>query len=214
VLVGELVGEILAAGQRGEDVSQHLPAGKCGQPCPFVLFGAVGGVIADRFERTKILVVSSIAQGVVMATITVCVAQNTAVLVVILLAGGNSAAAVAVRPAALAMLPPIVTETGLAPANALLHSVQDIGVVAGPAVGAGILAVTSPATAFGVNAATFAIAAITFRRIRQRSSGAGESAASPLAQFIDGMRAVRRTPYVPLLTILTFVGAFTYGAQM
>lgn len=112
------------------------------------------------------------------------------------------------------VMPSITGEPGAVGLPRELHSVQDIGVVAGPAVGAGILAVTSPATAFGVNAATFAIAAITFRRIRQRSSGAGESAASPLAQFIDGMRAVRRTPYVPLLTILTFVGAFTYGAQM
>src|SRR5207244_3352314 len=40
-----------------------------------------------------------------------------------------------------------------------------------------------------------------------------ESGPSALAQFIDGMRAVRSTPYVPILTFLTFVGAFTYGAQ-
>jgi len=49
-------------------------------------------------------------------------------------------------------MPSITGEPGAVGLPRELHSVQDIGVVAGPAVGAGILAVTSPATAFGVNA--------------------------------------------------------------
>ena len=50
-----------------------------------------------------------------------------------------SAAGTAERPAALALLPRLVGELRLAPANALLHTVQDLGVVVGPvhAVGEG-----------------------------------------------------------------------------
>src|SRR5439155_10371207 len=48
---------------------------------------------------------------------------------------------------------------------------------------------------------------------RVRSRGVTEAAPSALVLFVDGLRAVRSTPYVPVLTFLTFVGAFTYGAQ-
>jgi CRP-like cAMP-binding protein len=91
--------------------------------------------------------------------------------------------------------------------------VQDVGVVTGPAIGAAILAVGSPAEAFAFNTLSFLFGGVTFAAIRQRSRGLGESAPSALVQFVDGMRAVRHTPYVPVLTFLTFVGAFTYGAQ-
>ena len=180
---------------------------------PFVVLGPVGGVIADRYERTRILVASTAVQTAVMVGMTAAVAWHAQALVVIVLAGANSASAVAVRPAALAMVPPVVGESGLAPANALLHTVQDVGVVAGPAIGAGILALGSPSLAFGANAATFVVAGLTFALLRVRSRGAGESAAGPVAQFVDGLRAVRDTPYVPILTLITFIGAFTYGAQ-
>ena len=52
-----------------------------------------------------------------------------------------SAAGTAERPAAMALLPRLVGESRLGPANALLHTVQDLGVVVGPAIGAVLLVV-------------------------------------------------------------------------
>jgi MFS family permease len=180
---------------------------------PFVFLGPIGGVIADRYERTQVLVIGAIIQAMIMCGITVAVGQRGPAIVVILLAGLNTAAAAPSRPAALAMMPGIVGEKGLAPGNALLHTVQDVGVVGGPALGAAILAVGSPAEAFAFNALSFLVSGVTISAMKSRSRGLNEEVQSPLAQFFDGLRAVRSTPYVPILTWLTFVGAFTYGAQ-
>ena len=70
-----------------------------------------------------------------------------------------SAAGTAERPAAMALLPRLVGEARLGPANALLHTVQDLGMVVGPALGALLLATTSATAAFAVNGCTFAVSA-------------------------------------------------------
>ncbi|MDX6287384.1 MAG: hypothetical protein QOG53_2869 [Frankiales bacterium] len=183
---------------------------------PFVILAPVGGVIADRYERMQVQVQASVVQAIVMCGMTFVVAKGLHPAWVIALAGLNTAAATPTRPAALAAMPHIVGEDGLAPGNALLHTVQDVGVVAGPALGAAILAAGTPAVAFGVNAVTFIAAGIAIAAIKTKSRGfiaEGETAPGPVQQFVDGLRAVRDTPYVPILTILTFFGAFTYGAQ-
>jgi MFS family permease len=183
---------------------------------PFVILAPIGGVIADRYERMQVQVHASVLQAIVMCGMTFVVAKELHPAWVIALAGLNTAAATPTRPAALAAMPNIVGESGLAPGNALLHTVQDVGVVAGPAIGAAILAAGTPAIAFGVNAVTFIAAGIAIAAIKTRSRGMvaeGAALPGPVQQFVDGLRAVRDTPYVPILTILCFFGAFTYGAQ-
>ncbi len=83
-----------------------------------------------------------------------------------------SAAGTAERPAAMAMLPRMVGESRLAPANALLHTVQDLGVVVGPAIGAILLAVAPDAVAFLVNGATFAASAALISTMQRRAAPA------------------------------------------
>ena len=181
---------------------------------PLAVLGPFAGVIADRYERATVMVRSSVLQGLVMSGMTVVVAHEGPAIVVILLAGLNTIAGAATRPAAMATMPTLVGEAGLAPANALLNTVANIGIVAGPALGAVVLLTGKPVYAFGFNQLSFLAAALAFAAIRTRSPGTN-SAESPNAwgQFVDGMRAVKETPYVPVLTFLTFVGAFTYGAQ-
>lgn len=182
---------------------------------PLVVLGPIGGLVADRFERVAVMVYSSMIQWAVMAGITIAVAHHMPAIVVIVLAGMNTAAATATRPASLAILPSMVGEAGLAPANALLHTVLDVSLVAGPALGAVLLAAGGPVTAFGFNALSFLLAAITLSAISQRFPGIDVAELQPKAwaMFVDGLRAVRDTRAVPVLSFLAFLGAFTYGAQ-
>ena len=84
-----------------------------------------------------------------------------------------SAAGCAEKPAALALLPRLVGETRLGPANALLHTVQDLGVVIGPAMGAILLAAAPAWVAFAANGATFAVTALLISAIRADTAPAG-----------------------------------------
>ena len=186
-----------------------------GRLVPYVLFGPIAGVIADRFDRVRVMIVTDVVRALLMAGITLAVIAGLPAQVVIGLAFLATAAGTPNRPAALATLPDIVGESRLAPANALLHTVQDVGIVLGPAIGAVILTLGSPALAFGLNAATFVWSAVVTAMIDARSRGVGgnqEKPPSSLTLMIEGLKAMRTTPYVSVMTAMTCFGAFTYGA--
>jgi hypothetical protein len=72
-------------------------------------------------------------------------------------------------------------------------------VIAGPAIGAGLLVLASPATVFAVNATSFVISAALVTRIRTRSRPVDvteEGTAGPLKQMVVGARRLyaRRRP--------------------
>ena len=190
-------------------------AATVGRLLPYVLLAPLGGLLADRFARVRVMQVSNLARLVVFAVLTVAVAQGAGATVVILLAMVGTAAGAAYRPASNALLPALVGESRLVPAMAFLSTQFSVALVAGPALGALILSIGPPALAFGVNAATFGISSLFLRAIMVPS--AGISAAAPrapaaLGMFIEGLRAVRDTPYVPVVTLICFVGTLSYGA--
>jgi MFS family permease len=99
---------------------------------PYVLLGPFGGAIADRYRRRTVLLAGDVLRVLVMAALAATVASAGPVALVIALTALASAAGCAERPAAMALLPRLVGETRLGPANALLHTVQDLGVLIGP----------------------------------------------------------------------------------
>src|SRR3954454_2681956 len=183
-----------------------------GRLLPYVLLGPFGGAVADRYPRRLVLLGGDLVRLALMLTLAVVVAQEGPVALVIGLAAVSSAAGSAERPAALALLPRLVGERRLGPANALLHTVQDLGVVIGPAIGAVLLAVTSAPAAFLANAATFAVSALlvsTLRRYKVTAAGSRAAGTGVLA----GLRTARVTPFVLALFVLVAMVELTYGAQ-
>ena len=181
---------------------------------PYVLLSPVGGMIADRYDKRTVLLVGDWLRLVNMLALAAVVGFDAPVGLVIALTALASAFGTAQRPAAMAMLPRLVGEARLGHANALLHTVQDLGVVVGPAIGAVLLAVSEPWIAFAANAGTFAISAALVTMMQHRAVRAtGHRAAGTLAQLGEGLRAARSTPYVVPLFLLVAMVEFTYGAQ-
>src|SRR5919108_287405 len=159
---------------------------------PYVLLGPFGGAVADRYPRRRVLVVGSLLRLAVMLVLAGAVATDGPVAVVIGLVALASAAGSAERPAAIALLPRVVGEARLGPANALLHTVQDLGVVVGPAIGAVLLAVAAAPAAFIANAATFAVSTLLFSMLRPRKAPVGASRGGT-AGVLAGLRTARVT---------------------
>jgi MFS family permease len=103
---------------------------------PYVLLGPFGGAVADRYSRRAVLLTGDALRLLLMAVIAATVAAAGPVAVIIAFTALASAAGCAEKPAAMGLLPRLVGEVRLGPANALLHTVQDLGVVIGPAIGA------------------------------------------------------------------------------
>jgi MFS family permease len=181
---------------------------------PYALLGPVGGAVADRYDRRTVLLVGDLLRCAQMFALAAVVAFDGPVALVIALTALASAAGTAERPAAMALLPRLVGEARLGPANALLHTVQDLGVVAGPAFGAVLLAVTTATAAFVVNGLTFAISALLISTMRRHIMPVdvreGDSA---VAQVVHGFRVARATPFVVPLFLVVAMVEFTYGAQ-
>src|SRR5262245_1201398 len=179
---------------------------------PYVLLGPFGGAIADRYPRRTVLLAGDALRLLLMAVIAATVASAGPVALVIGLTALASAAGCADKPAAMALVPRLVGETRLGPANALLHTVQDLGVLVGPAIGAILLAVAPAWVAFAANGATFAVSALLISTMRPDAAPAG-GRMSCVAQLAGGLRTVRTTRFAPWLIVIVAMVEFTYGAQ-
>ena len=181
---------------------------------PYVLLGPVGGMVADRYDRRTVLLVGDLLRCSLMLALAAVVATEGPVELVIALTALASAAGTAERPAAMAMLPRLVGESRLAPANALLHTVQDLGVVVGPAIGAILLAVAPDAVAFLVNGATFAASAALISTMRRRAAPVGTRRIESMrSELMHGLHTARTTPFVVPLFVVVAMAELTYGAQ-
>jgi MFS family permease len=179
---------------------------------PYVLLGPTGGLVADRFDRRAVLVAGDLTRALLMLAIAAAVYSKAPVELVIALTALASCAGTAERPATMALLPSLVGEARLGPANALLHTVQDLGVVVGPAFGALLLAAGPDAVAFLVNALTFAVSALLISTMRSHPVARGEAEGDGF-HLLQGLRAAAATPFVVPLLVVLAMAEFTYGAQ-
>ena len=179
---------------------------------PYVLLAPFGGAVADRYSRRTVLLAGDALRMLLMAAIAATVAGAAPVALVIALTALASAAGCAERPAAMALLPRLVGEARLGPANALLHTVQDLGVLIGPAIGALLLVVAPAWVAFLVNGATFAVSALLISTMRPDRARAG-GRTSGAAQLAEGLRTVRTAAFALWLIVIVAMVEFTYGAQ-
>ena len=206
VLLGYVYAETGSAGWVGAATIFRL--------LPYVLLIPVGGMLADRYDKRTVLVAGDTVRCTLMLGLAALVAADGPVALVIALTALSTAAGSAERPASMALLPRLVGESRLGPANALLHTVQELGVVVGPAIGAILLVVASDFVAFLVNAATFAFSAAMLSTIRR---GAGRVAATEVGgageQLRHGVRTAWATKFVMPLILAVAVVELVYGAQ-
>lgn len=187
-------------------------AASIGRLLPYVLLGPIGGAIGDRYQRRTVLLVGDLLRLLLMLALAAVVAADGPVELVIAITVMASAAGCAAKPAALALLPRLVGESRIGPANALLHTVQDLGTVLGPGIGAVLIAVAPDSVAFLANGATFALSALLISTIRYRAAPVGAPLAA-MAHIAQGLRTAVGTPFAVPLLILVAMAGLTYGAQ-
>ena len=136
---------------------------------PALLLSAYGGVIAERFERVRVLITSDLCAFATQGALTVVAATGGPVWLALVLAALTQCVTVVYSPATAALIPQIAGEEDLAAANAFDGLMQNLVVAIGPAVGALLLMLGSPQYAFAVNAASFAFSAALIARLRVRS---------------------------------------------
>jgi predicted MFS family arabinose efflux permease len=171
---------------------------------PIFLFTLIGGVVADRVERRKILLASQYVQMATAATLTVLVATGHIQVWHILCLSFISGLAQAFGgPAYQALIPTLVKRDDMPNAIAL-NSIQfNMAVTIGPALAGQALAKLGEKWCFGLNALSFLAPIISLSIISARymPESTTESMFNSLKQ---GIRFVRKQNSMEALIVLAF----------
>jgi MFS family permease len=180
---------------------------------PGLVLGSYGGVIADRYERVKVLVASDVVAFGGMVVMAVVVAGDGPLWAIYALIAVEATAMTANRPASAALTPEIVPERDLTAANGLFSMLEGVVVVVGPAIGALLAAGDRVTVAIIANAASFLVAATLASRLRVRSHGdAAEVEDGTLTAVVEGLRALRAQRTAVVLLGCMAVANTIYGA--
>ncbi len=175
---------------------------------PIFLFSLIGGVVADRVERRRILLGSQWVQMASAGLLTILVITGRVHVWEILCLSFVSGFAQAFGgPAYQALIPTLVEKEDMPNAIAL-NSIQfNVAVMVGPALAGQTLAKLGESWCFGLNALSFlapiiSLSLITARFLPQKTK---ESVYTSLK---EGIKFVRRQPSMEALIILAFCMTF------
>jgi MFS family permease len=132
-----------------------------------------GGVVSDRSDPRRVMLVSDIVRGAVMATLAVLSITGTltSLWTVIALTAVYGAAAGFFGPAFDALVPQILPDEDLVAANALDQFVRPAGLqILGPALGGAVIAAVGSGWALAGDAGTFLISATCLLVMRRTLS--------------------------------------------
>ncbi|MFE9976659.1 MFS transporter [Streptomyces hirsutus] len=147
----------------------------------------VGGVFADRFRRTRIMIVADVVRLTVILAI-IAVAEQTPLFFLALLVFVVGLGEAAFRPAYSAVVPALVPPEDRQWANAMTTLARRGGGIAGPAIAAALVAATSPQVALVVDAATFVISIAFLMLVREPKMTGEEGKAAPRRSFVADVR--------------------------
>jgi MFS family permease len=183
---------------------------------PALVFGLYAGVLSDRLDRRRLVMVADGLRAVVLAGIVVSLFLGHATAALALVAIGLLATAeVFADNAASTLAPMLVQRDDLAIANARLQTgFITLNQLAGPAIGAALFAVahTWPFLVQGVLVAAGVSLVAKVRLPRLEPADAAGPRPSAGRDVAEGLRWTVRHPAVRTLVLTILIFNFTYGA--
>ncbi|WP_327134007.1 MFS transporter [Streptomyces sp. NBC_01343] len=170
------------------------------QAVPRALLTLVGGSLSDKWSSRTLMKLSSWARAALMTGVGLAGLAGSLTLWMLCCAAAAFGAVDAFfQPARASILPSVVDEEQLAPANALLGVAAKVSAVLGPAVGGMVVAFSNAPIAFLVDGVCFALCGVCVAGIRPlprpaaaeeeaAAEGAAGSAAPPRAEVSLGAR--------------------------
>ncbi len=184
---------------------------------PAMLFGSMAGVFADRWDRKRIMVLTNLAQALVTSLL-LLVRSPEWLWVAYAVLFAQTTLATFFEPAESALLPNLVDEEDLVPANALNALNNNIARLAGPPVGGVLLGMFSLGTVALLDAASFLVAAALIslvsapRRQAEETTDMGSIPGSALQrtwrEWLEGMALVRRDRLIGTLFLVAVITSF------
>ena len=181
---------------------------------PLLVFALGGGVVADVFDRRRLMIGTQSTFALVSVALAVLSASGAAGAWALYAAAALTGAASAFdAPARQALLPLLVPREDLPSALALSGLVWQIATVVGPALGGVVLAWTGVVPVYALDAASF-LAVIGALLAMHHRAPARTGTAVGLSAALEGLRFMQRAPIIRTTMLLDFVATFFGGSML
>lgn len=180
---------------------------------PYAFAAPLGGLLADRIDRRRILVTTSALRALLLIALALAIEVGAAIPVAIAIVVAAEALGALHRPSVLSSIPDLVGERELATANASFGGLMQMALLAGPAIAAAGLAVTGLRTMVMMCAVVFVGAAAVVPRMSDHASSDAIGRRSLVGGLLDGVRSLGSAPGLPAILGLVAVSEFVFGAE-
>jgi MFS family permease len=183
---------------------------------PLLLFGLWGGMVADRYSKRRILMVTQTAMGGLALILGILALTHTVqIWQVYALAFGLGLATVVDNPTRQAFAAEMVGRGGMANAIALNSAVFNLARIAGPAVAGLVISAVGTPAAFLVNAASYAAVLIGLKLMRPSELHVVQRPPRAKGQLREAMVYVKQRPALWMTMVLIFfVSTFGMNFQV
>ena len=184
---------------------------------PMLLFLMVGGVVVDRFSRSKAMLVSDISRAAIVFVVSLLAYAGRLEVWHLYVASAFFGTVNAFfQPAYLAIVPEIVPSESLPSANSLTNLSKQVTDVTGPAIGASIVAFAGGATAFAVDGLSFIISAFLLLPLLGllASSAHVRRSQSAIKELREGFDAVLGSPFLLITIVVAAFGNATLSGAI
>ena len=167
----------------------------------------VGGVIADRIDRKRLLIIIQTLVGSLVATLATLTATGVVEVWHIYLSGAVLGVLQALnQPARVAMLSDLVGEGTLLDAVAHFNAAVHMGRIAGPPLVGAVIDGLGMGAALFMNASFFVVSVVCVTRLRTSARLQHRDRGPFLRNFLDGFIHIRDAPV--LLTVIVLACSF------
>ena len=213
--VGSQISTVAVAWQVYEITNSPFQLGLTGlfRALPIMVFSLPGGVVADRVDRRRLLIVTQ-ALAAVLALILGVLTSTGQVQVWHIYAVTFLSGAVGIfdAPARTALIPLLVSKEQLASAYALNITWRQIATLAGPFLGGMVISAFGISTSYYIDALSFLSVIICLAFMRARTAPTVEKRESPMQSVRGGFNFIRENSAILGLmsmdTCVNFFGAY------
>lgn len=181
---------------------------------PTLVLGSFLGVLVDRWDHRRTMIVVNLLQGVFLLPLLFATAEH--IWIVYVVAAVQACLAALFNPAKQALVPRLVEPAQLGTGNSLMAVGENLARLIGAPLGGLAFATIGLPGVVVVDAATYVVSAALVA-VSRSLPAPDEGANGPLPrihflrQWVDGLATIRRTRPLGTIAVITLLGQFSQG---
>lgn len=183
---------------------------------PLLIVGLPAGVWVDRWNRSRVMIISDFGRAVVMAFIPIASLVHIPIMpVIVLVAIISGTLAVFFGAAYTGMIPRIVVPEDLGRANGYFEAIESAAYVLGPSLAGILTSKIGPSYVIGLDALSFIFSAIAIINLRDNEKVSAQSSRQTRDFFTEmrvGLKTVVNDSVLKAITLLWGSNRFVFAA--